>query len=46
MAIQSEMLEEAKKQRQFRALGLAQKGLDFAFPKNSENSNNSGPTNI
>jgi hypothetical protein len=46
MAIQSQMLEKAKKQRRYRALGLVQKGLDFAFPKNSENSNNSGPTNI
>ena len=46
MAIQSQMLEEAKKQRQLRALGLAQQGLDFAFPKNSQNSDNAGPSNI
>lgn len=46
MAIQSQLLEEAKKQRQLRALGLAQQGLDLAFPNNSQGSNNSGPSSV
>jgi len=37
IAIQKQMLEEQKRQRQLRALGIAQQGLNLAFPKAESN---------
>jgi hypothetical protein len=46
IAIQKQMLEEAKRERQLKALGIAQQGLEFAFPRGDKNNTSSGTKNI
>ncbi len=46
LEIQKQMLEEAKRQRQLQALGAAQRGLEFAYPKtNTEQKQNNSSVN-
>ena len=46
LEIQKQMLQEAKRQRQLQALGAAQRGLEFAYPKtNTERSQNNRTVN-